>query len=175
MIEQGFNAPPTSSVGRLFDAIASIALRVDHVTFEGQAAIQLENAATAAEGLPAYSYAIDTDRDDSTILIIDARPLIQAATEDTLRNVGAGVVARRFHVTLVEIIADVCGRIRKSTLIDAVVLSGGVFQNSLLTVETERRLTSDGFRVHRHRIVPPGDGGLSLGQLAVATGSATDT
>ena len=78
------------------------------------------------------------------------------------------MIARRFHSTLVEIVAQVCRRLRQQTGLEVVVLSGGVFQNALLTTEVIARLERDGFRVYRHRRVPPGDGGLSLGQLAVA-------
>ena len=73
---------------------------------------------------------------------------------------------------MVELIASVCDHIRRSMQLDAVVLSGGVFMNALLSSEANTRLTGDGFRVYRHRLVPPNDGGLSLGQLAVAAALA---
>jgi hydrogenase maturation protein HypF len=88
--------------------------------------------------------------------------------EESTRPVGAALIARRFHSTLVDLIAQVCGRLRKVTGLEAVVLSGGVFLNTLLTAEVSARLLEDGFRVYRHRLVPPNDGGLSLGQLAIA-------
>jgi hydrogenase maturation protein HypF len=101
-------------------------------------------------------------------LVVDTRPLVRAVAHDTRQGIDAAGIARRFHATVVELIAAVCGRLRRSTGLDAVVLSGGVFLNALLTRETCDRLTRDGFRVYRHRRVPPNDGGLSLGQLAVA-------
>jgi len=104
---------------------------------------------------------------------VDTRPLIRAVAEDATRGVGAALLARRFHSTLVALIADVCGRLRQATGIGAVVLSGGVFLNALLTREVSARLGADGFRVYRHRLVPPNDGCLSLGQLAVAAVAAS--
>ena len=76
-----------------------------------------------------------------------------------------GTIARRFHSTVVEIIAAVCGRLRQSSGLSVVVLSGGVFMNGLLTREVEDQLRGDGFTVYRHQRVPPNDGGISLGQL----------
>jgi hydrogenase maturation protein HypF len=108
------------------------------------------------------------------MLIIDTRPLIGAAAREASQGVPAGRIARRFHSTIVEVIAMACQRIRESTQLDAVVLSGGVFMNALLARESAARLTHDGFRVYRHRLVPPNDGGLSLGQLAIAAAIATE-
>lgn len=102
------------------------------------------------------------------ILEIDPRPVIAAVARDIQQNVEAAIIARRFHNGIAEMIAQVCCRLRKITGIDLVVLSGGVFLNALLTCRSVARLRQRGFRVYRHRRVPPGDGGLSLGQLAVA-------
>ena len=104
-------------------------------------------------------------------MVVDARPLIRAVAVDVQKGVAAAVIARRFHSTLVDLIAAVCGRIRAEIRLNAVVLSGGVFLNALLTREATSRLREDDFRVYRHRQVPPSDGGLSLGQLAVAAAS----
>jgi hydrogenase maturation protein HypF len=166
MLARGLNTPRTSSAGRLFDAVASLAGVRDRVSYEGQAAIELEWLAT--EIAPDGAYPFDLGGDP---LVIDTRPLIRAVVADVSRGVGAALVARRFHSTLVELIAEVCSRLRAATGIDAVTLSGGVFLNALLTQEVSRRLAADGFRVYRHRLVPPNDGGLSLGQLAVAAAS----
>jgi hydrogenase maturation protein HypF len=100
--------------------------------------------------------------------IVDTRPLIGAVAEEVKGGTEAARIARRFHTTLVEMIAAVCGRIRQATGLGDVVLSGGVFLNALLTRERGARLGGEGFRVYRHRRVAPNDGGLSLGQLAVA-------
>ena len=106
-------------------------------------------------------------------MVVDTRPLIRAVIRDASREVGAGPIGRRFHSTLVEIIATVCDRLRRTTGIGVVVLSGGVFMNVLLTREVSARLQGDSFQVYRHRLVPPNDGGLSLGQLAVAAAQTT--
>ncbi len=100
--------------------------------------------------------------------MIDTRPLVRAVVVDAAAGVDARLIARRFHSTLVDIIAETCRLIREQTGLSRVVLSGGVFLNVLLTSETCARLRSDDFEVYRHQRVPPGDGGLSLGQLAVA-------
>jgi hydrogenase maturation protein HypF len=106
---------------------------------------------------------------NSPPLVIDTRPLIRAVAEDARRGAEPGRIARRFHDTLAEIIVAVCERLRQSSGLSTVALSGGVFLNALLLQETSRRLRDAEFQVYRHRIVPPGDGGLSLGQLAVAS------
>lgn len=179
MIERGFNAPMTSSVGRLFDAVAALAGVRQRVSYEGQAAMQLEWLATDAVEDGEYPYVISPlfrysgrgaggEGEAAQCDEIDTRPLIRAVLKDVERGVAANVIARRFHTTLVKIIANVCTRIRESTGLNMVTCSGGVFMNAPLTRELIGRLTQEGFRVFRHRLVPPNDGGLSLGQLAVA-------
>jgi hydrogenase maturation protein HypF len=171
MLERRLNTPLTSSAGRLFDAVASLAGVRDRVSYEGQAAIELEGLASVVAPAGTYPFAIDETRvesADESQLVVDTRPLIRAVAEDADRGTAAEIVARRFHSTLVEIIARVCGRVRTATGLEAVTLSGGVFLNALLTRESCSRLRDEGFRVYRHRLVPPNDGGLSLGQLAVA-------
>jgi hydrogenase maturation protein HypF len=164
MLERRFRTPLTSSMGRLFDAVASLAGVTDRVSYEGQAAIQLESLASASAPAGAYSFEIT----DALPHVIDTRPLIADVVEDATRGADAATIARRFHATIVEIIAGVCARLRRTTGVEAVVLSGGVFQSVLLTQQATTRLANDGFRVYRHRLVPPNDGGLSLGQLAIA-------
>jgi hydrogenase maturation protein HypF len=164
-------APLTSSVGRLFDAVASLAGIRDRVSYEGQAAIELE--ALAEDVPPDTSYPFELSQQvegesQEPVLIVDTRPLIKAVTQDAMTGVSAARIARRFHSTLVELIARVCGRLHEETGLASVVLSGGVFMNALLTSEVCMRLSRDGFRVYRHRVVPPNDGGLSLGQIAIA-------
>ncbi len=169
-IERRFNAPLTSSVGRLFDAVAAIVGVRHRVSFDGQAAIELESLATDAVPAGRYSFEIVTVPEGdppATALIVDTRPIVSEVAAQA-RRVDAAVIARRFHSTLVEIVAQVCGRLADQTGLAAVVLSGGVFQNALLSGETAARLARDGFRVYQHRRVPAGDGGLCLGQLAVA-------
>ena len=189
MLERRFNTPMTSSAGRLFDAVASLAGVRDTVTYEGQAAIQLEWLAMQTPTDGAYPFEV-SERENGDVnsftargteavktiyvpvsvvpVSVDTRPLIQAVVRDVAVGVDAARIARRFHSTMVEIIADVCGRICRSTGLRAVTLSGGVFMNALLTAEVAARLREEGFRVYRHRLVPPNDGGISLGQLAIA-------
>jgi len=169
-IERRFNAPLTSSVGRLFDAVAALAGVRRCVSFDGQAAIELESLATDAVPDGWYSFEIVTVQQGdppAATLVIDTRPLIAEVAAEA-RRVDAALIARRLHSTLVEIVAQVSTRLAAQTGLATVVLSGGVFSNALLSCETAARLTRDGFRVYRHRRVPPGDGGLCLGQLAVA-------
>jgi hydrogenase maturation protein HypF len=101
-------------------------------------------------------------------MVIDTRPLILAVATDANAGCEPRIIARRFHSTVVRIIQEMCVRIGAATGIGTVVLSGGVFMNSLLSAESQRKLGEAGFRVYRHRKVPANDGGLSLGQLAIA-------
>jgi hydrogenase maturation protein HypF len=171
MLERRFNAPLTSSAGRLFDAVAALAGVRDRVSYEGQAAVELEWRATEAAPDGAYPFELTAGEEEP--LVVDTRPLIRAVVGDAARGVDAARIARRFHSTMVELIAAVCSRLRRATGIEAVALSGGVFLNALLTTEASARLEADGFRVYRHRLVPPNDGGLSFGQLAVAAARLT--
>jgi hydrogenase maturation protein HypF len=171
MIERRLNTPWTSSAGRLFDAVASLAGVRDRVSFEGQAAMELEWLAERAGADGAYPFELmqqDERQTPDAPLVVDTRPILQAVAADVRRGTDAVRIARRFHSTMAGLIAAVCVRLRRETGLDAVVLSGGVFLNALLTREAVARLRGEGFRVHRHRLVPPNDGGLSLGQLAIA-------
>jgi hydrogenase maturation protein HypF len=171
MLERRFNTPLTSSAGRLFDAVAALAGVRDRVSFEGQAAMELE---WLAEGLApdrAYPFDLEETVEEDTrriTLAVDTRPLVRGVARDASQGVDAARIARRFHSTMVELVVTVCGRLRQATGLDRVVLSGGVFMNALLTCEASAGLTRAGLRVYRHQQVPPNDGGLSLGQLAIA-------
>jgi hydrogenase maturation protein HypF len=171
MVARRVNSPITTSAGRLFDAVAALAGVRRRVSYEGQAAIELEWLATGVELNGSYPFEIAEARPDGTspnTLVLDMRPMIAEIAEEVSRGMERAVIARRFHSTMVEVIARVCGRLRPVTGLDAVVISGGVFLNALLTAEAVARLKGKGFRVYRHRQVPPNDGGLCLGQLAVA-------
>lgn len=161
MLQKNLNTPLTSSAGRLFDAVAALAGVRDHVNYEGQAAIELEWLATGLPPADPYPFTIT----DNTI---DTRPLIIAVASDVRSHISTKQIARRFHSTMVELITQVCRHLRQATSIDTVVLSGGVFMNALLTTEVLAHLAQAGFHVYRHTQIPPNDGGLSLGQLAVA-------
>jgi hydrogenase maturation protein HypF len=166
MLDRGFNSPPTSSAGRLFDAVASIANIRDRVSFEGQAAMQLEWLASESADEQEYPHVLSVNGLDP--IVLDTRPVIGAIVQDLARGAGVPCVARRFHNTLASAIAEICGRIREETGIETVVLGGGVFMNAILALDSEAALRRMGFDVYRHRRVPPNDGGLSLGQAAIA-------
>lgn len=164
MIAGGLNAPATSSVGRLFDAIASLVGIADRVSFEGQAAMRLEALASEVPADGAYAFALDAA---PAALTVDAAPVVREVVADVCRQVAPAVIARRFHSTVVDVIVTVCRRLRADGAPALVALSGGVFVNAILAAEASAQLEADGFRVCRHRVVPPNDGGLSFGQLAV--------
>jgi hydrogenase maturation protein HypF len=171
MLDRGFNSPFTTSAGRLFDAVAALAGFRRRVSYEGQAAIELEWLASHAARDEVYDFEMQEPADcsrGSSPILLDMRPLAARVCEDMRRCEAPAVIARRFHSTIVDLIARVCNRLRVTSRLDAVVLSGGVFMNALLAAEVPDRLEADGFRVFSHRRVPPGDGGISLGQLAVA-------
>ncbi len=175
MLEKGVRTPMTSSAGRLFDAVAVLAGLRHRVSYEGQAAMELEWLATGVVDCGVYPFEWSEQPGvglTGTAVVVDTRPLIRAVAQEAGRGVSADLISRRFHTTMVELIASVCDHVRRSIQLDAVVLSGGVFMNALLSSEADTRLTHDGFRVYRHRLVPPNDGGLSLGQVAVAAALA---
>jgi len=161
MIERRFNSPQTSSMGRLFDAVASLAGVRDSVAFEGQAAMELEWLATSVPADGCYPF-------DFTESVVDTRPLIRAVAADAVRGVAPALIARRFHSTVVEISRTVCRKLRETSGINIVVLTGGVFMNALLVMESTSALEQEAFGVYGNVKVPPNDGGISLGQLAVA-------
>jgi hydrogenase maturation protein HypF len=171
MIDQHINSPLTSSVGRLFDAVASLVLGRDRVTYEGQAAMELEWLAARTGANRAYPFELALaapGESPNESWVIDTRPIIRSVVQDCGLGKHAPLIARRFHSTMVDLIVTVCDRIRQSTGLGNVVLSGGVFMNVLLTLESSEELRRRGFRVYCQRLVPPNDGGLCLGQLAIA-------
>jgi hydrogenase maturation protein HypF len=161
LARRGVNAPLTSSAGRLFDAVAALIGLRDTINYEGQAAIELEQLADVAEpgGYPA---GFDEP------LVLRGGDLVAAAAEDLARGVAPAVIAARFHNGVVTAVVTACTRMRDDTGIADVALSGGVFQNVLLTDRLVTRLTDAGFRVLTHSRVPANDGGISLGQAVVA-------
>jgi hydrogenase maturation protein HypF len=164
MLAQGINSPWTSSAGRLFDAIAAlIGLRYE-VQYEGQAAVELEMLADEST-VKGYAFSL---ADDCKPLVVKTEGIIRGVVDDLLNEVPAPLIAAKFHATLVEIIRSVCAHIRELTNLRQVALSGGVFQNTLLLTAVISGLRDDGFTVYTHRLVPPNDGGLCLGQAAVA-------
>jgi hydrogenase maturation protein HypF len=169
MIRGSVNTVPTSSAGRLFDALASLAGVRDVVTYEGQAAIELEALAVSDDAAP-YEVAFS----DGTPLELDAAPLVRAVVADVDAGTARGTIAARVYASLACAIALACERAREHTRLQTVALSGGCFQSALLTRRTADALERRGFEVLLHARVPANDGGLALGQAAVAAWSARD-
>ena len=162
-LDSGLHCAPTSSMGRLFDAVSSLAGVCHRTAYEAEAAMRFEGLARDAIDDCERPYAFAVRGAEA-----DARPVIAAAAADVLAGVGAPVVAARFHLAVVALVADLAATLRTRSRLDTVALSGGVFLNVLLTSLCTQRLQRDGFRVLRHRLVPPSDAGISLGQLVVA-------
>jgi hydrogenase maturation protein HypF len=165
----GLHSPLTSSVGRLFDAVAALLGVRDQVSYEGQAAIELEQLADAAETMT-YSAALEERQGG---FVIRGPDLVQAVVMDLLAEVNPALIAARFHNGVAEAILHGCRAVRARSGPTTVALSGGVFQNVLLLGRAIDRLEADGFRVLRHRQVPPNDGGISLGQAVLASHAFT--
>ena len=157
----GLNAPVTSSAGRLFDAVAALLGIRDTVTYEGQAAIELEQCADPLTR-SAYPAPVGTD------LIIRGTELIRAVVADLRAGADPATIAARFHNALAAAVVDACRLLRDDTGLSTVALSGGVFQNLLLLTRVSDGLAAAGFEVLTHSRVPCNDGGISLGQVAVA-------
>jgi hydrogenase maturation protein HypF len=147
------NAPPSSGMGRLFDAVAALVGLREEVTYEGQAAIELEQLAGETAAGP-WSWRFG-----------DGAALVRAAHDDLAAGRPREEVAAAFHESIAAGAAAACADAREPR---TVVLSGGTFQNLRLLASTRRRLEGLGFRVLTHRRVPPNDGGISYGQAAVA-------
>jgi hydrogenase maturation protein HypF len=165
MMEKGVHSPLTSSCGRLFDAVAALLKIRNTVSYEGQAAIQLEH--TIRGTLPSGAYSLELVREGNTS-IIQTRPLFEAIVRDLRQNVPVGVIARRFHDGLISIFVTIAKQIRDTQALDRVCLSGGTFQNLYLSENLQQQLECAGFHVFTQSEVPCNDGGLSLGQALIA-------
>jgi len=166
-MERGINSPLTSSAGRLFDAVAAITGLRREITYEAQAAVELEMAATDIIGqgdFEPYPFSIE----NGETKVIKLAGLLASIIADIKSNVPAGVVSARFHKTIEGIILRMCREISEETGIKTVALSGGVFQNRLLIRLVEPALGEAGFRVLTQKQVPCNDGGISLGQAVIA-------
>jgi hydrogenase maturation protein HypF len=164
MAAKGVNAPLTSSAGRLFDAAAAILGVRDAINYEGQAAIELEQLADPGE-TRAYPAGVQAGEGPFQACGAD---LLHAVVEDLTNRVPAPIIAARFHHGVAALIEAGCVRLRDSSGLGTVALSGGVFQNMLLLHATVARLEARGFRVLTHSRVPCNDGGISLGQAVIA-------
>lgn len=157
MLEKGLNCPWTSSAGRLFDAAAAILGIRYRCSFEGQGAMELE---FAAKGDLSLYYSMDL-REENGMTVLDWEAMVREMSTDVKNNISAGVMAMKFHLGMVEGIV----KMAEKAGCEQVCLTGGCFQNRLLTELTVKRLSGRGFRVYRHHRIPPNDGGIALGQM----------
>jgi hydrogenase maturation protein HypF len=177
MLAKNLNSPVTSSIGRLFDAVASLTNLRRQMRFEGQAAMELEFALDSIETDEAYELRI-TARGDArptttpnsalrtphSALILDWAPMIEAILSDVQNGVAGGRISAKFHNALAEAVVAVAKRVGERR----VVLSGGCFQNRYLTERIVNRLCVEKFQPYWHQRVPPNDGGIALGQVVAA-------
>jgi hydrogenase maturation protein HypF len=164
MIVKGINSPQTSSLGRLFDAVAALIGLRGEVLYEGQAAIELEmQAATCTDTVTSYPFSLV----DQGPVTLDVAPMIDAIVKDMQQGRDVARIAKRFHMTIAEMLAQACLEVREQTGLNTVALSGGVFQNQILLEQLVHLLKNMTFHVYTNHKVPPNDGGLSLGQAAI--------
>lgn len=164
MIDKNINSPLTSSCGRLFDAVSSLIGIRDEISYEGQAAMELESF--CASGIKErYKFCIYKEGME---FIIDPQEIFIEIIKDLKEGIDKKIMAAKFHNTVAEFTLNLCGKIRKNSGINKIALSGGVFQNKYLTEKVVSLLEDKGFKVYTQRKVPPNDGGISLGQAVVA-------
>ena len=172
MIERKINSPETSSLGRLFDAVAAVALGRRTVDYEAQAAIELEGIAIdEPDRFEQGGYVPElheAEKGSGSVAVIRTGKMWKAVLDDLWRGVPAGRISARFHAGIAEAFINAAGNARIQTSINAVALSGGCMANRRLVRLLRKGLEEEGFTVMQHRAVSPGDGGLSFGQAAVA-------
>jgi len=166
LLDNNFNSPPASSCGRFFDAVSAFLGVCENNTYEGQAAVELAELLCTDEGgnlpeLNPYPYEFKGRE-------INPSLIWQSITEDFLKGKNRVYIARRFHDTLVAILRETVGIVNSKSSIKKVVFSGGVWHNWYLQVKLKGLLEEEGYEVFLHHKVPPDDGGISLGQAAIA-------
>ncbi|SKA73386.1 hydrogenase maturation protein HypF [Paucidesulfovibrio gracilis DSM 16080] len=165
MLERGLNCPQTTSCGRLFDAVAALLGLTHAITYEGQAAILLEAAQDMRESTGYACPLLPALKPDAPT-VLDTLRLFRACRDDLRNGASPGVVARRFHLGLITGLADMASHFATTEGLDHVALSGGVMQNLTLARELPHALKKRGLSPLTHRLVPPGDACISLGQAA---------
>lgn len=160
MIDKKINCPLTSGAGRLFDCIASLLDLVQTATFQAEGPMRLESLVNS-ECTDSYKF--------TTGDIISFDETLKSIVEDIINGIEKGTIATKFHNTIILVIFDTVNNIRLNSCINKVVLSGGVFQNKYLSERTMDLMLKNNFEVFSHSAVPANDGGLALGQLAVAS------
>jgi len=158
-IDKSINSPLSSSCGRLFDAVSALINLCLISKFHSEAPMRLESIAVA-DIYEAYSFTQDQT--------ISFEPTFREIIGDLRNKVQPGIISAKFHNTIINVIFATAKKIRQSTKINKVVLSGGTFQNAILLEKTEKVLTENSFMVFAHQKVPSNDGGIALGQLAIA-------
>ena len=171
-IQTGINSPLTSSVGRLFDAVSSLIGVRQEISYEAQAAIELE-ALVDPYVKGTYPFIIEIDYSgnntaDNVTRTIDPSPLINSIVYDLNKNVPASIISARFHNSIAEIVMNLCTILREEYNLSTIALSGGVWQNFTLYLKTVELLRKHSFTVMTHRQIPCNDGGISLGQAVIA-------
>jgi len=167
MISKKINSPLTSSIGRLFDGIAAIIGIKNHVSFEGQAAMELE---MLADNNRKSTY--DYEWLSGNTYKVFTRPIVCGVVKDMEAGMHPSGISSKFHMTLIKLFSELCVVIRKDSGLNRIVLSGGVFQNSILLTGFIKSLEEKNFKVFTHTKVPANDGGISLGQAIVAAAIA---
>ena len=165
-IDKRINSPMTCSAGRLFDGVSALLGICKEIDYEGQAAIELEMAGTG-EDFDGFLYPFHTEEQNG-LKVIRLKELLEGVTDDLLQGLPKALISVRFHHTVAQIIADVCGGLAREHQISKVALSGGVFQNRMLLNLARTRLHAEGLQVLTHRHVPCNDGCIALGQAVVA-------
>ncbi|MFH0810953.1 MAG: carbamoyltransferase HypF [Pseudomonadota bacterium] len=167
MIDRGVNSPLTSSCGRLFDAVAALCGLRSRVAYEGQAALELEQAMAPAGGGRPFPFSLS--RDEAGCIIIDFLPTVRQIALEVARSTPVGEISLRFHLTVIEALAEAASELRRETGIGEAALSGGCFQNRFLLARLSGRLAEKGFtKIYTQTQVPSNDGGISLGQAVAA-------
>ncbi|CAH2213307.1 carbamoyltransferase HypF [Tepidibacter aestuarii] len=164
MIKNDLNSPETSSMGRLFDAVSALTGLKRQITYEGEAAINLESIADKEEK-GTYNYDIDYINDT---YIVNTDNIIKNILSDIHNNICTSIISKRFHNTVISFSVDMCKIIREKSGINSVALSGGVFQNEIILKGIYSELLNNGFEVYTHGEIPCNDGGISIGQLVIA-------
>ncbi len=167
MVDRGFNTPLTSSVGRLFDAVSALLGVCDDVTYEGQAAIELEQVALRGSAVKGPDLRIDVIEQGGAI-VLDPAPLLARLVDALVGRSFIPDLAASFHRALAVALAEAATLVREQGGPGTVVLSGGVFQNRILSRLTSRALKASGLTPVLPSLIPVGDGGLALGQVAIA-------
>ena len=170
-LERGWGCVPTSSMGRLFDAVASLADICHRVGYDAQAAMELEAVARGVGRVDGYRFDVRPDGESGS-LVFDPAPVVRAVTHDVRAGAGPAVVAARFQQAVVDLVVTAAAMARRRTGLSRVTLSGGVFLNAFVTEACDRALSAADFEVLRHRKVPASDAGIALGQVAVLAHAA---